>query len=205
MNFLNEYFKGFKEVLDDFFDKEENHDNLNKVVKLLQDTKGTDRKIYLIGNGGSAAIAEHMAVDLTKSAGLKAVTISGAPMLTAFSNDYGYETAFQKAIEFLANSGDVLVAISSSGNSRNILNACAAAKDKGMKVITFSGFNKNNPLRDFGDFNFWMDSESYGFVEIAHNLLIHYINDACMAEIPTEELKVMEDIVQRICKKQRLV
>ncbi|MFH1644941.1 MAG: SIS domain-containing protein [Candidatus Omnitrophota bacterium] len=194
MDFLNEYFDGFKGVLNNFLENEENKDGLNKAVKLLQDTKGTDRKVYLIGNGGSAAIAEHMAVDFTKCAGLKAVTISGSPMLTAFSNDYGYETAFQKAIEFLANPEDILIAISSSGNSANILNACAAAKDEGMKVITFSGFDKSNPLRDFGDFNFWVDSKSYGYVEIMHNLLIHYMNDACMAGILSEELSVIEDI-----------
>ena len=96
--------------------------------------------IFLIGNGGSAAIAEHMAVDFTKNAGLRAMAVSGSPLLTTFSNDFGYEMVYQKAIEYFANKGDILIAISSSGASKNILNGCNAAKNKKMEVITFSGF-----------------------------------------------------------------
>ena len=156
----------------------ENSANQNKTVELLESTKNTRSAIYLVGNGGSSAIAEHMAIDLTKNAALRAVAISGSPMLTTFANDYGYEKVFQKALESYADKGDVLIAISSSGNSMNILNACEAARKKEMKIITFSGFESDNLLRKKGDLNFWVDSKAFGYVEIIHNLLLHYINDA---------------------------
>ncbi|MCK5214121.1 MAG: SIS domain-containing protein [Candidatus Omnitrophica bacterium] len=181
--FLTEYFDGFQDQLSAIIKDPQNQTNLEKAVDIFKDTKKNDKTIFLIGNGGSAAIAEHMAVDLTKNAKLKARSISGAPLLTTFSNDYGYEKVFEKAIEFYGNEGDVLIAISSSGASKNILNACAMAKQKGMAIITLSGFEKNNLLSKEGEINFYVDSKSYGFVEIIHNLLIHYINDAVIGKI----------------------
>jgi D-sedoheptulose 7-phosphate isomerase len=181
--FLETYFNGYSETINSFLADETNKNNLNEAVKLLKNTRGSRSTIYLIGNGGSSAIAEHMAIDFTKNAGLKAMAISGSPMLTTFSNDYGYEKVFQKAIEIFAEQGDILIAVSSSGSSKNILNACNAAKNKGMKVITFSGFSGDNPLRKEGDINFWVDSKAFGYVELIHNLLIHYINDAIIGAI----------------------
>ncbi len=183
VNFLGTYFTGYIAAIHSFLQDDINKHSLNNVVELFKKTKDRDAIIYLIGNGGSAAIAEHMAIDLTKNAGLRAMAISGSPILTAFSNDYGYEKVFQKAIESFADKGDVLIAISSSGTSKNILNACRAAKKKNMKVITFSGFNSNNPLKKEGDINFWVDSKAFGYVEIIHNLLMHYINDAIIGKI----------------------
>jgi len=140
-------------------------------------TKKKDSKILLIGNGGSAAIAEHMSIDLTKNAGLRAITISSSPAITTFANDYGYDRVFQKGVEHYGCKDDVLVAISSSGVSKNILNACEEALRKQMAVITFSGFEQNNPLCTMGDINFWIDAKAFGYVEIIHNLLLHCIND----------------------------
>jgi len=151
---------------------------LDEGVELLKSNKNTGSVIYLVGNGGSAAIAEHMAIDFTKNAGLRALAVSGSPMLTTFSNDFGYEKVFQKAVEHFGNEGDILIAISSGGTSKNIINACRAAKEKSMKVITLSGFSEDNPLRKKGDFNFWVNSKAFGYVELIHNLIIHYINDA---------------------------
>lgn len=180
---LPEYFKKMNETLEEFLSKEENIVGLNKAVEIIAATKDTKATIYLVGNGGSSAIAEHMAVDFTKNAGLKAQAISGTPMLTTFSNDYGYEYVFSKILERFANKGDVLFAISSSGQSKNILNACEAARAKGMFVITLSAFNADNPLRSAGDINFWLDSKAYGFVELLHNTIIHYVNDSVIGAI----------------------
>lgn len=182
-DFLKQYFSDYNKVLSEFLKDKHNVDNLSKTITLLKNTKNTVSVIYLIGNGGSAAIAEHMAIDFTKNAGLRAMAISGSPMLTTFSNDYGYEKVFQKAIEHFSNEGDILIAISSSGNSKNILNTCYMAKQKNMKIITFSGFNKDNPLKKEGDFNFWVNSKAFGYVELIHNLLIHYINDAIIGKV----------------------
>lgn len=175
--FVKDYFKQFNKCLNEFLDSEWNITNLVKATDMLKATEKNGSKIILIGNGGSAAIAEHMAIDLTKNAGLRAIAFSGTPLFTAFSNDFGHEKVFQKYIEIFTEKDDLLIAISSSGRSRNILNACKVAREKEMKIITFSGFGPNNPLRKLGNLNFWVDSKAYGYVEISHNLLIHCIND----------------------------
>jgi D-sedoheptulose 7-phosphate isomerase len=133
------------------------------------------KKIMLVGNGGSAAIAEHIAIDFTKNAGVRAIAISGSPMITTLSNDRGFDKLFQNWIEAFANARDVLIAVSSSGESQNIHNKEARKKD--MYVVTFSSFSPANPLRKMGDVNFWVNSKSYGYVEIVHNLLLHCLND----------------------------
>lgn len=181
--FLDEYVKGFNIAIFEFLSDPGAKDQLEKAIQLLWNTKNRKSTIYLIGNGGSAAIAEHMAIDLTKNAGLRAMALSGSPMLTTFSNDYGYEKVFQKALESFADEGDVLIAISSSGTSQNILNACETAKKRDMIVITFSAFERDNALREMGDFNFWVNSKAFGYVELIHNLLIHYINDAIIGKV----------------------
>jgi len=181
--FLDKYFIDYKKVLDTFLNEPENKEHLNEAIQILKNSGKMHSVVYLVGNGGSSAIAEHMAIDFTKNAGVRAMAISGSPMLTTFSNDYGYEKVFQKAIESFANEGDVLIAISSSGTSKNILNACRVAREKKMKIITFSGFTEANPLREEGDLNFWVHSKAFGYVELVHNLLIHYINDAIIGSV----------------------
>lgn len=172
------YFQNFNKVLTECLHQDGHQRQLRKAVDLLKETTKDNTQIFLIGNGGSSAIAEHMAVDLTKNAGLRAGAFSGSPMLTTFANDFGYEKIFQKAVETFGEQGDVLIAISSSGSSPNILNACTAARLRGMKIITFSGFGADNPLRQRGDINIWVNSRAFGYVELIHNLLLHYINDA---------------------------
>jgi len=179
-SFFDKYFQDYNKLLSVFLFDKENKNNLDKAIRMLKDTRKTHSTIYLIGNGGSSAIAEHMAIDLTKNAGLRAFAISGSPMLTTLANDFGYEKVFQKAIEYFAKPGDILIAISSGGMSKNILNACKEAKQKKMKILTFSGFSKNNLLRRMGNLNFWVNSRAFGYVELIHNLLIHYINDAIL-------------------------
>jgi D-sedoheptulose 7-phosphate isomerase len=173
-----EYFKNYNKVLSECLSGEATEKKLNQAITLVKDTKKKKAKIILVGNGGSSAIAEHMAVDFTKNAGLTAFTVSGSPLLTTLSNDYGYERVYEKAIEIYGQKNDVLIAISSGGTSKNIINAVQAAREKKMKIITFSGFSHDNPLRKEGDVNFWVDSRAFGYVELIHNLLIHYINDA---------------------------
>lgn len=181
--FMDSYFEDFSKVMRSFLKDADNRNMLDKAVNILKSTKASESVIYLVGNGGSSAIAEHMAIDLTKNAGLKAMAVSGSPMLTTFSNDYGYERVFEKALEHFAKKGDVLIAISSSGSSKNILNACKKAREKKMHILTFSGFDKGNPLRRMGGINLWVNSRAFGYVELMHNLLIHYINDAVIGSV----------------------
>lgn len=137
-------------------------------------------KVICVGNGGSCAIASHTVTDLLKNAKVPAITISDASLLTCLSNDLGYENVFQTPIDFFAKKGDMIFAISSSGESKNILNAAAAAKEKGCFLVTLSGFKKGNILRSLGDANFYVPSKSYGYVELAHSIICHSITDCLM-------------------------
>ena len=139
-------------------------------------------KVIFIGNGGSAAIASHQAVDFWKNGGVRAIAFNDASLLTCISNDYGYKHVFEKPMEMFADPSDVLIAISSSGKSENILKAVEAAKSKGCSVITLSGFGANNPLRQQGHLNFYVPSDAYGFVEISHLIICHFIADRLCAE-----------------------
>lgn len=140
-----------------------------------------DGKIIFAGNGGSAAIASHMATDFSKNGGLRAWAMNDGSMLTCLANDYGYDHVFAKQIEFHGRPGDLLVAISSSGQSANILAAVAAARTLGCVVLTMSGFRPDNPLRGTGDMNLYLNSTAYGYVEIGHLALCHAIVDYSMA------------------------
>lgn len=134
-------------------------------------------KLMFIGNGASASISSHMAVDFWKHAGIKAMAFNDPSMLTCMSNDHGYENVFVKPVEMFSDKGDILVAISSSGRSMNILRAVKTAGSRGIKVITLTGFSKLNPLRKSGDINFYVPVDKYSHVEIIHHSICHYLLD----------------------------
>ena len=136
------------------------------------------RKIIFIGNGASASISSHMATDYWKNGGMRAMAFNDAALLTCLSNDCGYENVFGKSVEMFADEGDILVAISSSGKSENILNGVRAARKMGAHIVTLSGFKSDNSLRSMGDFNFFVPDEEYGPVEIVHLSITHCILDA---------------------------
>jgi D-sedoheptulose 7-phosphate isomerase len=139
------------------------------------------RKVLIIGNGGSAAIASHVHNDLCKAVGLRAMVFNEAPLLTALANDIDYASAFEKLVELWAEADDVLLAISSSGRSPNILRAARVCVERKCRVITFTGFQYSNPLRQMGDLNFYVSAHEYGFVEIAHSALLHFVTDQAAA------------------------
>lgn len=144
---------------------------------MIEEAARAGRKIMLIGNGGSAAIASHLAVDLWKNAGIRATAFNDASLLTCVGNDYGFGQIFEKPIGMFADQRDILIAISSSGKSSNILNGANAAGKKKCAVITLSGFEKDNPLRSMGDLNFYVPADEYGPVESAHHFICHCIYD----------------------------
>lgn len=157
-------------------------DALSTGVDLIVSQTSLGRKVIFIGNGGSAAIASHQAVDYWKNGGMRAIAFNDSSLLTCISNDFGYPHVFAKPIEMFAERGDILVAISSSGRSENILLGVDAAKERGCKVITMSGFSTDTPLRSAGDLNFYVPSHSYGHVEIVHLSLCHCILDAIISD-----------------------
>jgi len=164
-NFVRDYFKELKSLID-------RNDIINKVIqikKLLINQKKLKKKVLIFGNGGSAAISSHFSVDLTKNAKIRCVNFNEADLITCFSNDYGFENWIGKALDYYADPGDLLVLISSSGRSKNMLNACKVAKKiKIKKIITLTGHAKNNPLSMKSDINLWVNSKSYNLIENVH-------------------------------------
>jgi D-sedoheptulose 7-phosphate isomerase len=130
-----------------------------------------------VGNGASATIASHQATDFWKNGGIRAIAFNDPALLTCISNDFGYKYVFEKPIEMFAHPGDILVAISSSGRSENILNAVKAAEKKSCRTITLSGFKADNPLSSLGELNFYVPASAYSHVEVVHHSICHYMLD----------------------------
>ena len=134
------------------------------------------------GNGASASISEHGAVDFTKQGGVRAVTFNEANLITCFSNDFGYDHWVSEAVKFYGKKDDVLVLISVSGESPSVINAAKVAKELEISVITFSGRDSNNSLKSLGDLNFWVDSHAYNIVECIHMIWVTTVIDALIGK-----------------------
>jgi len=157
--------------------------DLIRVRDLILEVNKNKNKILIFGNGGSAAISSHFSVDLTKNAGLRCINCNEADLITCFANDYGFDRWVEKAIGFYGDEGDLLVVISSSGSSKNMLNGVRAARTGKFKaVITLSGFDTDNPLRQLGDINLWVDSRAYNFVENIHQIWLLAIVDLIIGD-----------------------
>ena len=150
---------------------------MDQIIDLLHQVRDAKKKNIFIGNGGSAAIASHMAIDYSKNGRLPSLAFNDGPALTCLGNDLGFENVFAEQIKLHARQGDLLFAISSSGASANILAAVKQAKESGCQVITLSGFSADNPLREQGALNWYVESSEYGFVEISHLVICHAILD----------------------------
>ena len=148
-------------------------DAFGRVLDLLK----SKPRLFFIGNGGSSAIASHMAADFSKNGGFATFCFNDGAALTCISNDLGYENVFSLPIIRHGQPNDVLFAISSSGESQSIIKAVSTAAAKWMNVVTLSGFKPSNKLRKMGLVNFYVPSMSYGVVEIAHLAVLHSILD----------------------------
>ena len=151
--------------------------------KLLLKTRDSGNKVLIVGNGGSAAMASHVSVDLTKQAGIRTVNFNEADLITCFANDYGYENWVAKAIEFYGDEGDVATLISSSGKSPNMINAAVQAKSMKIPIITLTGFKQDNPLRQFSELDFWVDSRAYNVIENTHQIWLLMECDLILGKI----------------------
>lgn len=155
-------------------------DGMQALVELFSKHKRNDNRVFFIGNGGSAAIASHMTADYMKNGGMNTYSLYDSAVTTCMGNDYGYENIFSKPMQFLVKENDLLVAISSSGNSKNILNAITVAKEKGAGVITLTGFSPDNQAKQRGDINVYVPCKKYGIVESIHNMILQQIVDLIM-------------------------
>ena len=165
------------------FDKHINSERTEKFEKLkkkLLDIKKSKKKIMIAGNGGSSAIASHVSVDLTKNCRIRCTNFNEYDLITCFANDFGYEKWLQKAIEYYYDKGDCIILISSSGKSKNIINAARYAKKRGIYLITFSGFESNNSLRKLGKINFWLNCKDYNTIESIHQIWLLTLVDSLL-------------------------
>jgi D-sedoheptulose 7-phosphate isomerase len=163
----------YRDSFERFFTDETIQREIASSVQLVKESQ----RILFIGNGGSNAISSHMMEDYMKILGKPTLSFTDSALITCFSNDYGYENAMKEWIRFSYQPGDLLVAISSSGESKNILNATAMHTKLGGKSITLSGFKPDNSLSTMGTINFNTPIENYGVVECFHQVILHVILD----------------------------
>ncbi len=169
---FTEYKDSINSVLSNISDKK-----LFKVIEMIKISVKNKGKVYIIGNGGSSSIASHVSVDFTKVAKIPSITFNNSNLITCFANDYGYDNWVTEALKSYLNKNDIIILISSSGRSKNIINAGKYCKQKSLNLITFSGFKRDNPLSKLGKVNFYINSNQYNFIEMAHHIILLYLVD----------------------------
>lgn len=178
MSFYKDYFQLVSNKIEDV-----DYALLDRAVEMIKTTSQNGKKVIIAGNGGSAAMASHISVDLTKNAGIRCINFNEADLLTCFANDYGYEEWVKRSLIFYADKGDLVILISSSGSSKNMINGAKFAKEMGLSLITFSGFKSENPLLKLGDINFYVDSKGYNIVEMTHHIWLVSMVDRIIGKI----------------------
>tara|TARA_B110000977_G_scaffold201145_1_gene294376 strand:+ start:4453 stop:5022 length:570 start_codon:yes stop_codon:yes gene_type:complete len=178
--FIINYKINFLQLLNETnFDKE-----IIKSIDLLKKCKKNKNKILIFGNGASASISNHVSVDLTKNAKYKTVNFNESNLITCFANDYGYENWMKEALNFYYDKGDVVILISSSGNSKNIVNSAKWCKEKKANFISLSGHKKDNALNKINKkgISFWINSMSYNYVEMSHLFILLCLVDTLVGK-----------------------
>jgi len=149
---------------------------------LIANLKTITRPAFIVGNGGSAAIASHVAEDFTKVAGVCMKTYNDVSLMSCLANDYGWDKWVEQAIQLYSEKNTVGIFISSSGTSPNIINGCKKANEHGIYTVTLTGFNSNNPLRQLGSLNFWVPSKEYNIIELVHEAWLLSVCDQIAIE-----------------------
>lgn len=157
-------------------------DGVARWVAMTRASHDRGGQLYIIGNGGSAGMASHMAADACKNGHLRAMAFNDAALLTATSNDLAYDQVFSLPLERLARPGDLVIAISSSGNSPNIVRALDTGRTLGLEAVTLTGMQADNRARTLGDLNFYVPLPRYGWIESAHQIILHYWFDQYLCE-----------------------
>ena len=153
---------------------------IQALVDIFTRHKEKGSQVFFIGNGGSSAIASHMTADFMKNGGMNTYSLYDNAVTTCIGNDYGYKSIFSRPMQFLVREGDLVIAISSSGNSENIVNAIRVAQEKGAEVITLTGFASSNKAKQMGGVNVYVPCNKYGMVESIHNIILQQIVDIIM-------------------------
>lgn len=151
-------------------------------VGLTNALREANRTVFMVGNGASASMASHFSADLAKNAHVHTQVFTDPALVTAIGNDMGYEHVFAEPIRRRGQTGDMLIAISSSGRSPNILAGAATARERGLSIVTLSAFDEDNPLRQSGDLNFYVAAKTYGNAETSHAAILHHWLDAMIGD-----------------------
>ena len=170
MNYSS-YFKKYNKTIYELINNL-NSNLIEQSVKLIQKSIKKKSRVYIVGNGGSASIASHVSVDFAKVARVPSATFNNSNLITCFANDYGYKNWVVEAIKAYTNKNDLIILMSSSGTSKNIVNAAQYCKSNKIDLITLSGFNKDNPLSKLGNINFHIDSNKYNYIEMSHHIIL---------------------------------
>lgn len=141
------------------------------------DLRVRDQFLFLVGNGASSSMASHFATDIMKNGRIKTMIFTDASLLSAVGNDYCFDQLYKKPLQWYSSTGDLLIAISSSGRSENVLQSCNYAQQTGLKVVTLSAMRPDNPLRKKGHLNFYVTAKSYGTAESSHAVILHHWMD----------------------------
>jgi D-sedoheptulose 7-phosphate isomerase len=170
--------------LDSYFDRyrlsafdTSNYLKLIEFRDLVLHVRGLGKKLIFAGNGASASTSSHARVDFSKQAKCRSIDFNEPNLITAFSNDYGYENFMARATEYFSDDGDIIVLISVSGSSPNCVKAAEYARERGLKVVSFTGKCADNPLRQLSDVDFWVNSHAYNVVECIHMMWICTVVD----------------------------
>ena len=147
-------------------------EKINKFCQVIKKTSLKKKNIYIFGNGGSASTANHFANDMTKNAKIKTFSFSNDNLITCYSNDYGFKNWIKKTIEHYAKPGDLVIFVSASGNSENVVKAAKFCNLKKINTYSLTGINKKNKLNIISDNYYWINSSSYNQVEILHHIIL---------------------------------
>ncbi|MCP4138371.1 MAG: SIS domain-containing protein [bacterium] len=139
--------------------------------------RSEEKCAYFAGNGASASMASHFSTDIAKNGGVFTCVFSDFSFLTALSNDISYEEVFAEPLRWRMKQGDMLIAISSSGNSPNIVRAVETARNCGGIIVTLSAMGESNKIRGMGDLNFYVPAQTYGLAETSHAAILHFWTD----------------------------
>lgn len=175
-NFFSNQFKKINFLLNTIDFKK-----IKQIVDLILNVKKNKSKVIIVGNGGSASTASHFSTDLSVNGKIKTISFNEYNLITALSNDFGYEKWVEKCVEIYGKKKDLLIIISCSGNSKNLVRANKLALKKTMKVITITGCSKKNKLNSNNkNLRIWIDSKEYNVIEIVHHTLLLTIIDNIM-------------------------
>ena len=161
---LNQISKGLNfEIIEKLF---------NRIKKIKK-----NNKILIFGNGAGAAIASHFSNDLSNTMKIKTLSFDNSAHITCFSNDYGYENWVKKTIDIFSNNTDLIILLSASGNSKNMINAAKYCKKKNIEFYSITGFKRNNQLNKNSKNYIWINSSSYNQIELTQQFILLSIID----------------------------